>query len=114
MSDENQITEESEEEVSDLPKLTFFECLYLGVILLHALAGSVVGLFLIIKSDEELATGPALIVVGSVMAGITILKFTAERKNALNPEKLHKAVFGLETMVGIAIAIIGIGLHLFS
>lgn len=100
--------ESDSEQGDDIPKITFFEYAYLAIVLTLSIAIACIGTHLIIFSDNELPTGPALMVVGAVMSGITILKFAAERKRALDPVKLHKAVFGAETMFGILIAVIGI------
>lgn len=90
------------------PKITAFEYFYLFLVMALAVAVSSFGLYLIMTSTDELPTGPSLMVVGSLMSGITIIKFAAERKKALNPIKLHKAVFGKETMIGVVISTIGI------
>lgn len=102
--------EDNAEEV----KITLMEKAYLFIIMISCIFLASVGFYWIISDESELPTGPAMMVVGSLMSGITIIKFAAERKRALNPESLVKAVTGLETQIGIGIAVLGLAWHLGS
>lgn len=89
-------------------KTSPFKMLLNGLAVMVAGVMSATGFYWIMGSEEELPTGAAIVVVGSLMAGITLLKSLAENKR----DKVSQVkVIGPEALTGFGISVVGIVWH---